>query len=120
MPDLNDILGTLAQAPSLIEQAANEVAAKKASLDSAKRGVERARALATIKRKDDKNQMLMKANVEIDPVVDRMEAAVITATSDWMIAVSKWERQKNEFDAARKEANLIETEMRLTGSSQQQ
>ena len=60
--------------------------------------------------------MLMQANVEIDPVVDRMEAAVITATSEWMIAVSKWERQKDEFDAAKKNANLIEAEMRSFAS----
>lgn len=120
MTDLSTILRNLAETPSRIEQAANEVSAKKAALDRAKREAEKARAMAIINHQNSKNQTILNALVDMDSAVDAAEAAVIKAHAEYLIAISKHEREKDNFDAAKKESNLIEAEMRSFSSQRQQ
>jgi hypothetical protein len=120
MIDLSTIHTTLAETPSLIEQAANEVASKKAALDKAKREAEKARAMATVNHQNAKNQAILQALVDLDTGVDLAEAAVIEAHGAYLSAIARHERNKDEFDAAKKESNLIEAEMRSFGSQRHQ
>ncbi len=114
--DLQTIHEQLAHGPSLIEQAAVLVAQKKEALDRARRAAEKARAEATITHQGAKNQTLLQALVESSWQVDKADAEVITANSEYLIAVSKHERAKDEFDAAKKNSNLMEAEMRSFAS----
>jgi hypothetical protein len=110
--DLQAIHTTLAQAPSRIESAARDVAEKRNALHHARIAAEKARAMATINHQNAKNQMVLSALVETDTSVGEAEAKVIEAHGEWLIAFSKHERAKDEFDAAKKESNLMEAEMR--------
>jgi len=112
MSDLSTIHQTLARTPSLIEQAANEVALKKAALDRAKREAEKARAMAVINHQDAKNQTILQALVDLDTGVGLADAAVIEAHGAYLSSIARHERCKDDFDAAKKESNLIEAEMR--------
>lgn len=120
MTDLSSIHQTLAETPSLIEQAANQVAEAKAALDKAKREAEKARAMATVNHQNAKNQTILQALVDLDTGVDQAEAKVIEAHGAYLAAVAGHERAKDDFDAAKKESNLIEAEMRSFGSQRQQ
>lgn len=112
-----DIHRTLAEGPSAIEQAANVVAQKKADLDNAKRQLGKAEAVATFANRDTaKNQSILQAIVTLDPDVDREGAAVVLAQKDYLLAVARHERAKDDFDAAKKQANMMEAEMRSFGS----
>ncbi|MDB5344211.1 MAG: hypothetical protein JWP89_2588 [Schlesneria sp.] len=120
MTDLSDIHRTLAETPSLIEQAANEVATQRAALDRAKREAEKARAMATINHQNAKNQTILQALVDLDSGVGSAEAAVIEAHGAYLAAIARHERCKDDFDAAKKESNLIEAEMRSFSSQRHQ
>lgn len=111
--DLSTIHQRLEQGPSDIETAANAVVVAKRALDEAKKQVERAKASVTIREGSAaKNQSILNALVVMDPDVDQAEAAVIQKNADYLMAVARHERQKDEFDAVRKQANLLETSIR--------
>ena len=110
--DLSSIHESLAQGPALIEQAALKVSETRTALEQAKREVEKAKARATIRNQDAKNQSILNAHVIMDPEVDAAEAQAIKCHADYLVAVSRHERAKDEFDSAKKNSNLLEAEMR--------
>lgn len=112
MPEISSVLSALSQCPALIQEEAKKVVEATTAHDRAKRAVEKARAMAIINHQNAKNQMVLSALVDNDPAVDEAEAAVTKAKGDYLSAVAAHERQKDEFDSAKKQANLLEAEMR--------
>lgn len=115
--DLSTLHDRLSTGPSLIEKAAQDVSEKRKALDTAKKDLERSKALVIVREGGKaKNQSILNANVVMDPEVDKAEAKVIEAHANYLIAMSKHDRQKDDFDAAKKHSNLMEAEMRSFGS----
>jgi hypothetical protein len=114
--NLQEIHTVLSEGPSRIEQAAKAVAEARAALDRSKRACDKARAMATINHQTAKNQTILNALVENDSLVDQAEAEVIKCHAEYLIAQSKHELAKDQFDAAKKESNLMEAEMRSFAS----
>lgn len=110
--ELSTIHQRLSEGPSLIESAAQLVAERKRALDEAKRQVEKAKASAVLQHQDAKNQSVLNAHVVNDPAVDAAEAEAIKAHGEYLVAVAKHDRQVNEFDAVRKQANLVDSSIR--------
>lgn len=111
--DLSSIHESLAKSPHKIEQAALDIVLKKQALDQAKRQLERCKANVIISKGDSaKNQSVLNALVISDPDVERWEGAVIEANAAHMMAIARHEKARDEFDSTKKNANLIEAEMR--------
>lgn len=102
----------LEECPDAIQKAAVKVSEAKAALDNAKRAAEKARAMAVINNQNAKNQTVLNALVENDSLVEQAEAEIIRCNAEYLIALSKHEKEKDTFDSAKKEANIIVVQMR--------
>jgi len=110
--ELAAIHKALEECPDAIQKAAEKVAEAKKALDNAKRNAEMARATATINNQNAKNQMILNALVENDSGVREAEAEIIRCNAEYLIEISKHEAEKDRFDSAKKEANMIVAEIR--------
>ena len=115
--DIQSIHKALAEGPHNIQQAAESVVQAKQALDLAKREVERSKANVIVSKGDSaKNTTILNALVVMDEAVGLAEATVIEKNAAYMMAVARHERAKDEFDSAKKNANLMEAEMRSFAS----
>jgi hypothetical protein len=92
------------------------VQARKA-LSVAEHNLEKAKAQATIKHQDAKNQKILEALIVFDEEVALAELDVINAKAEFKIAELDWQKAENEFVAARKLAGMDASEMRALAGS---
>lgn len=114
--DISTIHQRLENGPNNIYRAALDAVEKKKQHDLAKRAIEKAKAAVIIAKGDSaKNQTVLNAHVIMDKFVDEAEAKAIQANADYLMAEALREKEQNVFDAVKKEANLLESEMRNFG-----